>query len=78
MKAIEPWLLEGAPVHYRNARLTLYRDADSGKQWLQESGPARNPYGDGSSETIEWPDPMVGMDAAESERPAIDPHSGHR
>ncbi|MEZ5984598.1 MAG: efflux RND transporter periplasmic adaptor subunit [Hyphomonas sp.] len=61
MEALEPWLLEGAPVHYREAGLSLFRDAGTGRLWLQEGGTARNPYGDTDAMRIGWPDPMAEM-----------------
>lgn len=78
MTALEPWLLEGAPVHYQTAGLVLYRETDTGRLWVQEGGPARNPYGSGAAETVDWPDPMAGIEASDTERGAIDPHSGHQ
>ena len=60
-EALEPWLLEGAPVHYREAGLSLFRDAGTGRLWLQEGGTARNPYGDTDAMRIDWPDPMAEM-----------------
>lgn len=61
VEALEPWLLEGAPAHYRNAGLSLFMDVGSGRLWLQEGETARNPYGGGEAERIAWPDPMAGM-----------------
>ena len=78
MQALEPWLIEGAPVHYRNAGLALYRETASGRLWLQADGPPRNPYGNGEAEAVAWPDPMAGMAMDSPNRQPIDPHSGHR
>jgi Cu(I)/Ag(I) efflux system membrane fusion protein len=78
VKALEPWLLDGAPVHYRDTGLTLYRETGSGRLWLQEGGVPRNPYGEGQAERVSWPDPMVGTALDMNERQPIDPHSGHR
>ncbi|WP_293613177.1 hypothetical protein [Ponticaulis sp.] len=78
MTALEPWLLEGVPIHYRDAGLTLYRDTASGRLWLQEGGPSRNPYGETEAEMIAWPDPMAGMQMETGDRQAVDPHAGHR
>lgn len=78
MTALEPWLLEGAPVHYQTAGLVLYRETDTDRLWVQEGGAARNPYGNGAAETVDWPDPMAGVEASDNERGAIDPHSGHQ
>ena len=61
MAALEPWLMDGAPVHYRDAGLTLFRDTASGQLWLQQGMPPLNPYGERESETVAWPDPMAEM-----------------
>lgn len=76
--ALEPWLLEGAPAHYRDAGLTLYQDTASGHLWLQEGGSPRNPFGDGAAEPIAWPDPMTGMADPQSERSPTDPDADNR
>ena len=78
MTALEPWLLEGAPVHYQTAGLVLYRETDTDRLWVQEGGAARNPYGNGAAETVDWPDPMAGIEVPDTERGPIDPHAGHR
>ena len=61
VSALKPWLLEGAPQHYRDAGLTLYRDKATGHYWLQENGAVSNPYSADGEEKIDWPDPMAGM-----------------
>ncbi|MBU2607003.1 MAG: efflux RND transporter periplasmic adaptor subunit, partial [Alphaproteobacteria bacterium] len=61
MEALESWLLQGAPAHYRDAGLSLFKDVGSGRLWLQEGETPRNPYGDGEAERIAWPDPMAAM-----------------
>lgn len=78
METLEPWLMEGAPVHYRNAGLTLFQEAGTGHLWVQQGGTPRNPYGDAQAEVIAWPDPMAGMDSGNAERQPVDPHAGHR
>lgn len=81
MSALEPWLLRGAPVHYRDNDLILYREQDSGRLWLQQSGVLANPYGSGAADIMPWPDPMAGMDASptpDAGARAVDPHAGHR
>ncbi|MBL4672673.1 MAG: hypothetical protein JKX81_10480, partial [Arenicella sp.] len=54
MQAIKPWILEGAPQHYSDLGLTLYRDLADGQLWLQKGGVVENPYGGGESEAISW------------------------
>lgn len=61
MVAIEPWLLRGAPIHYRDLDLALYRENESGRFWLQENNKSNNPYGNGIGVVIPWPDPMAGV-----------------
>ena len=61
MGALEPWLLNGAPVHYREAGLSLFREAGTDRLWLQEGDTPRNPYGDAEATRVDWPDPMAGM-----------------
>lgn len=78
MQALQPWLIDGAPIHYRDAGLALFRDVSSGHLWLQPTGPARNPYGDSQSEVIDWPDPMAEIDTLANPSRSIDPHADHR
>ncbi len=68
MAALEPWMLEGAPIHYRDLGVSLFRDAVSGKLWVQEGAKASNPFGGSSARRIDWPDPMAGMSDAQSGR----------
>jgi Cu(I)/Ag(I) efflux system membrane fusion protein len=78
--ALEPWLLDGAPIHYRDNGLVLYREQETGRLWLQLSGSTLNPYGDGAAESIPWPDPMADMHIAapDADEQADDPHAGHQ
>lgn len=78
MTALEPWLLDGAPVHYRDAGLTLFRETETGKLWVQEGSAPRNPYSERDAESILWPDPMANMELETGDRRPIDPHAGHR
>lgn len=79
MLALEPWLIDGAPSHYDQLGLALFRDTASDQLWLQEGGAPQNPYGTGSAEQIAWPDPMADLaDQQMQERPVNrDPHAGH-
>lgn len=74
MTALEPWLLQGAPSHYQQAGLTLYRDVSTQHLWLERSTQPANPYGGGAAEAVDWPIQIQSMET----RPAIDPHAGHR
>lgn len=51
--ALEPWVREGAPGHYRERKLTLLKDEGSGRMWLQTEGRPLNPYGNGPSSEIQ-------------------------
>lgn len=53
--ALLPWLSAGAEGHYAQQDLVLFRDTASGAHWLQQGGAARNPYGAGVAERIDWP-----------------------
>lgn len=78
VNALEPWLLEGAPVHYRDAGLTIFREAETGRLWIQEGTAPRNPYSERDAEGVVWPDPMAGIEMRASDSRPIDPHAGHR
>ena len=58
MTALDPWLMEGAPAHYRDAGLAFYRETETGRAWLQQGSEPTNPYGTAQAEKIAWPDPM--------------------
>lgn len=57
--ALEPWLLEGDPQHYKTKGLQFYRTKTGGKKWLQLGGKPSNPYNAESHELINWPDRVV-------------------
>jgi len=78
MAALQPWLIEGAPIHYRDAGLLLFKEAGTGRLWIQEGGEPNNPYGDSPAEAVDWPNPMAGMDSGRAEPDPADPHAGHR
>lgn len=80
MAALTPWLLEGAPSHYQEAGLTLFREIDGGRYWLQEDGVAMNPYGDVASTVVAWPSDRSSLfnDDEPHEARATDSHAGHR
>ena len=68
MISLEPWLMDGAPVHYRDLGLTLFREDTTDRLWLEEGATANNPYGGSSGKPIDWPDPMAGMTDAATEQ----------
>ena len=43
--ALKPWVMTGAPEHYRTKGVTLYQDTDGARLWLQLAGRTANPYG---------------------------------
>ncbi len=53
--ALTPWMMDGAPVHYAEKKLTIYRESASGRAWVQMEGKPVNPYGDGEAEPLPWP-----------------------
>ena len=79
MSRLEAWLLEGAPAHYDTAGLHLFLEHETGRLWLQEGSAPANPYSSNTADTVEWPDLMTGMEAADTRmqpQPG-DPHAGH-
>ena len=77
-QALEPWLLEGAPSHYRELGVTLFQETETKRLWLQEGQNASNPYSDSEAKALVWPDPMTGMGMKISPENVIsDSHSGH-
>ena len=77
--ALEPWMLEGAPAHYRDAGLLLFRDHATKRLWLQEAAAPRNPFGSRQAEHVAWPDPMATSGAdGETGKPGDDPTEHRR
>jgi Cu(I)/Ag(I) efflux system membrane fusion protein len=58
MTALDPWLTQGAPAHYKAEGLIFYSDDDTGRLWLQGGGLPANPYSNAGAQVIPWPDPM--------------------
>lgn len=59
--ALAPWWLNGAPAHYKQSGLALYRETTSDRLWIQTAGAPLNPFGSSKSEAVAWPDPMAEM-----------------
>lgn len=59
MTAIDPWLISGAPSHYKSKGLIYYRDTETRRLWLQEGGLPANPYSSANATVIKWPNPMA-------------------
>ena len=56
VNALEPWLMEGAPKHYEDRKVAFYKDAKSGRKWLQLAGKPVNPYGTNEAVLVPWPE----------------------
>ena len=81
--ALEPWMSGGAPGHYREKKVAMYRDTGSGRNWLQLEGKPLNPYGDGKSSHQPWPEKKMTGDAdveevAKEPDPAPQAMPGHQ
>ncbi len=57
VKALMPWMQEGAPTHYAKKKLAIYRETGAGRAWVQMQDKPVNPYGDGYAELLPWPQP---------------------
>lgn len=88
VNAIKPWLFKGAPQHYSDLGLTVHRELNTGRLWLQKGGAVTNPYSNGESEVIAWPEPKTDSDTTNvlseslvssgSDKQEPDPHAAHR
>ena len=54
--ALEPFMRDGATHHYREKKVVMFKEAGTGKRWLQMSPKPSNPYSDGKADLIKWPD----------------------
>ncbi|GHB03980.1 hypothetical protein GCM10009069_28220 [Algimonas arctica] len=66
MTALDPWLTQGAPAHYKTEGLIFYSDDETGRLWLQDGGLPANPYSNANAQVIPWPDPMRPASAGET------------
>jgi Cu(I)/Ag(I) efflux system membrane fusion protein len=53
--ALRPWIMTGAPDHYRERGVALYRETGGEGLWLQFSGRPINPYSREPGEQVPWP-----------------------
>ncbi len=60
VSALKPWMVDGAPGHYAEKKVALFKDEASKRLWLQMKGKPANPYGNGSAAIITWPEPKLG------------------
>ncbi len=70
IKALEPWLLSGAPSHYKEKGLLFYQTSGSKQKWLQQKLPAANPYNKETAELIAWPNKAMRSEKQRSDMPA--------
>ncbi len=56
VKALKPWMSEGAPQHYRNRKVVMFHDPESNHMWLQLAGIEANPYSTSPGHRIAWPE----------------------
>ena len=54
-KALEPWIFKGAPTHYRDKQLAVFKDTLD-RKWLQIDGTPYNPYGREQAGRIPYPE----------------------
>ncbi len=54
-EAIRPWLMEGAPKHYADKKVAVFREEESGRQWVQRGTNPVNPFGNGKGTLVPWP-----------------------
>ncbi|MCC0008229.1 MAG: efflux RND transporter periplasmic adaptor subunit [Hyphomicrobiaceae bacterium] len=64
--ALKPWLVDGAPTHYEQKKLALFKDTASGRHWVQMAGKPNSPFAGKDAELVPWPAAPAGADAAPS------------
>lgn len=70
--SLRPWVISGAPDHYRKKKLALFQEKSGGRLWLQLSGRALNPYGRGPGRQLPWPEPKSSkVPAATAGKPGL-------
>ena len=74
-KALEPWIFQGAPTHYRDKQLAVFKDTLD-RKWLQIDGTPYNPYGREKAGQIPYPETdtpsseeVIGQVLSESDSP---------
>lgn len=84
VSALKPWLVEGAPQHYKKKDVVLYKDHGNDKLWIQMKGTTSNPYGSGHAMKVDWPEIKKDDVQAKTNKPASKPqaspgsnHAGH-
>jgi Cu(I)/Ag(I) efflux system membrane fusion protein len=69
--AIEPWMMEGAPKHYAEKKVSLFQEDGGSRKWVQLGERSVNPYGTASASRVPWP-----AHATKTDTPAAAPSSG--
>lgn len=88
VRALTPWMREGAPDHYREKKVAMFEEKGSGKRWLQMAGKSLNPYSKNVATELPWPEMSASksgeqamqMDEASKEAPpsaSANPHQHH-
>ncbi len=56
INALEPWLQQGKPEHYKSKELKVFKTKTSKQNWIQLSQKPANPYNKEKSDLIPWPE----------------------
>ncbi|MEO1327878.1 MAG: efflux RND transporter periplasmic adaptor subunit [Pseudomonadota bacterium] len=83
VSALSPWMRDGAPTHYAEKGVVMFRDTASGRSWVQMKGRALNPYSRGKSELMPWPEnaqvsEVQGAPSGRDAKQPAKPMTGHR
>ncbi len=70
--ALRPWVLNGAPDHYRERGVALFREIGGARLWLQLKGDPVNPYSRAPGEQVPSPDEPASPVA--NDEPEADAH----
>lgn len=67
--ALEPWLLQGKPEHYKSKKLNIFKTKTSNQHWIQLSQTPLNPYNQEQSDLIPWPEiSQISMEENDKEK----------
>lgn len=56
INALEPWLQQGKPEHYKSKELKVFKTKTSKQHWIQLSQKPANPYNKEQFDLIPWPE----------------------
>jgi Cu(I)/Ag(I) efflux system membrane fusion protein len=56
INALEPWLQQGKPEHYKSKELKVFKTKTSKQKWIQLSQKPANPYNKEQFDLIPWPE----------------------